>query len=100
MPQSVRAAGHDVPQLALAIVEALRSAGATEEIIAAAVNEFGAFEDAPKRQGGRPRKHADRASKDRAYREREKARDEIRDEIQASQVMASSLEQRGGQSQD
>jgi hypothetical protein len=28
--------------------------GATEQIIAAAVNEFGAFEDAPKRQGGRP----------------------------------------------
>jgi hypothetical protein len=109
------------PKAFSAIAEALRSAGATEEIIAAAVNEFGAFEDAPKRQGGRPRKHADRASKDRAYRERKKARDEmrdeipprdeirdkiqaprdeIRDEIQASQVMASSLRQRGGQSPD
>jgi hypothetical protein len=37
-----------------AIVEVLRSAGVAEEIIAAAVNEFGAFEDAPKRQGGQP----------------------------------------------
>jgi hypothetical protein len=42
------------PKVVSAIVEALRSAGATEETIAAAVNEFGAFEDAPKRQGGRP----------------------------------------------
>jgi hypothetical protein len=32
---------HRSSQLALAIVEALRSAGATDEIIAAAVNEFG-----------------------------------------------------------
>jgi hypothetical protein len=67
---------HDVPRLALAIVEALRSAGATEEIIAAVVGAAGAFQDAPSSRGGRPRNYADRALRDRAYRERKKARDE------------------------
>jgi hypothetical protein len=49
-----------------AIVEALRSAGAKEEIIAAAVKAGGAFENAPRSKGGRPRKYADRAGCDRA----------------------------------
>ena len=78
------------PTLLTAIVEALRSAGATEEIIAAAVEAGGAFENAPRRQGGRPRKYADRAGCDRAYRERRKAReetlhDEMREEIERNE---------------
>jgi hypothetical protein len=44
-----------------------------------------------KRQDGRPRKHADRASKDRAYRERKKARDETRDEIGRADCRAGRL---------
>ena len=45
------------------VVEALRSAGATEEIIAAAVKAGGEFGDSPPNTGGRPRKHfADRAA--------------------------------------
>jgi hypothetical protein len=71
--------------LLTAVVEALRSTGATEAIIAAAVKAGGAFENAPPRQRGRPRQYADRALRDRAYRERKKARDEIRDEIPAGQ---------------
>jgi hypothetical protein len=66
-----------VPTPLTLIVEALRSAGPTEEIIAAAVKAGG---DPPPRPNGRPRKHADRAAKDRAYRERKRARDETRGE--------------------
>jgi hypothetical protein len=65
------------PTLLTAVVEALRSAGAAEEIIAAAVKAGGAFCDSPPRQRGRRRLYADRALRDRAYRERKKARDEI-----------------------
>jgi hypothetical protein len=63
--------------LLTAVVEALRSAGAAEEIIAAAVKAGGEFCDSPPRQRGRRRLYADRALRDRAYRERKKARDEI-----------------------
>jgi len=72
-----------VPTPLHAIVEALGSAGATEEIIAAAVKAGGEFGGSPPRRGGRPRKYADRSLRDRAYRERKKARDEIlpRDEM-------------------
>ena len=59
-----------IPTPLPAIVEALRSAGATEEIIAAAVNAFEAFQDAPK--GGRPRKHANGAERVREHRKRKK----------------------------
>ena len=62
------------------VVEALQAAGATEEMIAAAVGAAGEFGDSPPRPNGRPRKYADRALRDRAYRERKKARDEMRDE--------------------
>jgi len=65
------------------VVEALQAAGATEEMIAAAVGAAGEFGDSPPRPNGRPRKYADRALRDRAYRERKKARDEMRDEIRA-----------------
>ena len=67
------------PNMLSAIVEALRSASATEEIIAAAVN-------APTETQG-----AARASKDRAYRERKKARDETRDEIGRADCRAGRL---------
>ena len=51
------------PTLLTAVVEALRSAGAAEEIIAAAVKAGGEFGDSPPNPGGRPRKHfADRAA--------------------------------------
>ena len=69
------------PTLLTAIVEALRSAGATEGIIAAAVKAGEEFCDSPPRQRGRRRLYADRALRDRACRERKKARDEMRDEI-------------------
>jgi hypothetical protein len=42
----------------------------------------GTFEHVPRSKGGRPRKYADPASKDRAYRERKKARVETYDETQ------------------
>ena len=57
-----------------AVLDALRSAGATEEMIAAAVKASGESQT-PHR--GRPRRYATRALRDRAYRERKKARDEI-----------------------
>jgi hypothetical protein len=62
-----------LPTLQPAVIEALRSAGATEEMIAAAVKAGG--ESRTPHPGGRPRKHADTAARDRAYRERKK-RDE------------------------
>ena len=67
-----------VPTPLRAIVEALRSAGATEEIIAAVVKAGGGFGDSPRRRGGRPRLYADRAARDRAYRAQKKPRDETR----------------------
>jgi hypothetical protein len=60
-----------------AIVEALRSAGATEEIIASAVKAGGEF--AIPHPGGRPRKHANAAERVREHRKRK--RNEIRNEI-------------------
>jgi hypothetical protein len=70
-----------VPNMLTAVVTALRSAGATEEIIAAAVKAGGEFGDSPPRPNGRPRKHADDASRYRAYRARKRARHETRHEI-------------------
>jgi hypothetical protein len=57
-----------VPKPLTAIVEALRSAGATEEIIALAVKAFGDFEKSPTPRGGRPRKHADDTARKRAWK--------------------------------
>jgi hypothetical protein len=74
-----------------AIVEALRNAGATEEIVTALLDAGGAFDGAPRSKGGRPRKHVDRPSKDRAYPERKKARDETRDEIGRAECRAGRL---------
>ena len=52
-----------LPTLLAKVVEALRSAGATEEIIAAAVKAAGEFGEPSRSKGGRPRKHfADRAA--------------------------------------
>jgi hypothetical protein len=47
----------------LAVVEALKGAGATEEMIAAAVGAFGAWEDVPR---------AKAAARQRAYRSRQR----------------------------
>jgi hypothetical protein len=66
------------PTLQPEVIEALRNAGATEEMVAAAVKASGESRT-PHR--GRPRRYAIRALRDRAYRERKKARDEMRDEI-------------------
>jgi hypothetical protein len=60
-----------------AVVEALRSAGATDEMFGAAVGAFGALENVPRRQGGRPRKYADGPARQRAYRRRYEIRYEI-----------------------
>jgi hypothetical protein len=57
-----------------AVIEALRSAGATEEMIAAAVKAAGEFPIPHPIRGGRPRKYADRAARDRAYRAQKKPR--------------------------
>jgi hypothetical protein len=59
-----------LPTTLPAILEALRNAGATEEIIAAAVKAGGEFENAPPRQNGRRRKYADGPARQRAYRRR------------------------------
>jgi hypothetical protein len=59
-----------LPTLLTAIIEALRSAGATEEIIAAAVKAAGEF-PIP-HPGGRPRKHANEAERAREYRRRKR----------------------------
>jgi hypothetical protein len=69
-----------IPTLPIAIVDALRSAGATVEMIAAAEKAYGEFGDSPRPRGGRPRKYAGRAECDRAYRERKKAREETCEE--------------------
>ena len=54
------------------VIEALRSAGATEEMIASAVKASGEsggeFGDAPPRQRGRRRQYADDAARQRAWR--------------------------------
>src|SRR5215471_2873272 len=58
------------------VIAALLSAGATEEIIAAAERKLGNF---PPRPGGRPpRKYANAAARRKAYRDR-KRRDVTRD---------------------
>jgi hypothetical protein len=74
------------------VVEALQAAGATEEMIAAAVGAAGEFGDSPPRPNGRPRKYADRALRDRAYRERKKARDEMRDETPPRDVIRDEIQ--------
>jgi hypothetical protein len=51
-----------------ALVDELRSAGATDGIIALVVTAFGAFQDAPKSRGGRPRKHANDTARKRAWK--------------------------------
>ena len=43
------------------VVAAIQAAGATEEMVDAAVGVFGEFGDSPPSRGGRPRKYADRA---------------------------------------
>ena len=69
------------PSLLDKVVEALVSASTTKEIIAAAVGAAGGFGDSPPRPNGRPRKHADKASRHRAYRARKRVRHETpRDE--------------------
>jgi len=62
----------------------LQSGGGTEEIIAALMKAGGTralFEDMPPPKRGRPRKHADDATKHRAFRARKRARNAIRDEM-------------------
>jgi hypothetical protein len=69
-----------LPTLLTAIVEALRSAGATEEMIAAAVKAGGEFPTPQPSRGGRPRKYRTRAECDRAYYERRKRREKTNEE--------------------
>jgi hypothetical protein len=58
--------------------EALQAAGATEEMIAAAVKAGGDYGESPRSKGGRPRLYADRAARDRFYRAQRKQRVETR----------------------
>jgi hypothetical protein len=69
-----------LPTTLPAIVEALRNAGATEEMIAAAVKAGGELQNPPPRQRGRRRQYADAAARQRAWRRR----NEIRYENQPS----------------
>jgi hypothetical protein len=68
LPQSL-------PQL---VIDALLSAGATEEMVAAAVAASGECDITHPIRGGRPSKYADRAARDRAYRAQKKPRVERR----------------------
>jgi hypothetical protein len=68
---------HDVPTLLDKVVEAIRSAGATEEIIAAAVGAAGTFGDVPPRQRGRRRQYANEAARRRAWQRRNEIHNEI-----------------------
>jgi hypothetical protein len=56
------------PGLQPEVIEALRSAGATEEMIAAAAGAYGTLGVFPSSRGGRPRKYADRAAAEEAAR--------------------------------
>jgi hypothetical protein len=67
-----------LPTLPQLVVDALRNAGATGEMIAAAIKASGELGNSPRRRGGRPRKYADRAARDRAYRAQKKPRVERR----------------------
>jgi hypothetical protein len=69
------------PEVISAVVAAMQAAGATEEMIAAAVGVAGESPNPPPGRPGRPRNYATRAARDRAYYERRKRRDEIHDEI-------------------
>jgi hypothetical protein len=102
-----------LPTLTQSVIEALRSAGATEEMIAAAVKASGELRTP--HPGGRPRKHANGAERLREHRKRRRnetssvtpstcnetssvtpprnetssvTRDEIRDEIPMARRMA------------
>jgi hypothetical protein len=50
-----------LPTLLSAIVEALRNAGATEEMIASTIKASVEFQNSPRRQRGRPRQYANGA---------------------------------------
>src|SRR6516165_10716462 len=77
-----------LPTLLPKVVAALRNAGATEEIIAAAVKTGEEFCDSRPHRGARPRKHAEGPARQRAYRRRceiryeiQPPRDNVRNEI-------------------
>src|SRR6516165_4814023 len=59
------------------VVEALQAAGATEEMIAAAVGAAGEFGDSPPRPNGRPRKYANESARQRAWQRRNEIHNEI-----------------------
>ena len=59
------------------VVEALQAAGATEEMIAAAVGAAGEFGDSPPRPNGRPRKYANEATRQRVWQRRNEIHNEI-----------------------
>jgi hypothetical protein len=79
------------PALLSALADAIRNAGATEGIVAALLHAGGTFEHVPRSKGGRPRKYADRAECDRAYRKRRKAREETREETDRAERRAARL---------
>jgi hypothetical protein len=60
------------PEVISAVVAAMQAAGATEEMVAAAVGVAGGSPNPPSKRPGRPRKYQSRAEGDRAYYERRK----------------------------
>ena len=105
------------PTLPQLVIDALRSAGATEAIIAAAIKASGECAIPHPSRGGRPRKYADRAARDRAYRAQKKPRverrvetpprdemrvetrtewDEMRDEMRVETLTERPVDEEGG----
>jgi hypothetical protein len=66
------------------LISALLSAGATEEIISVEQQILATCHTS---HIGRPRKYKNRAERDRAYRERKKARDETRKVISTPRIV-------------
>jgi hypothetical protein len=76
------------PALLSALADAIRNAGATEDVIVALIEAGGTFEDVPPKRG-RPRQHANSAARKRAWRQRKRDEKdetapaaEMRDEMQ------------------
>jgi hypothetical protein len=68
------------PEVLAAVVAAMQAAGATEEMVAAAVGVCGESPKPQPNRGGRPRKYRTRAACDLAYRERLRLREKTCEE--------------------
>jgi hypothetical protein len=89
-----------LPTLQPEVIEALRSAGATEEMIAAAVKASGEFPTPHPSRGGRPRKYRTRAACDLAYRARRKLREKTCEETSQDEKTCEKTRSKDKTSQD